>query len=200
MKMLLTAFALFALAPLSLHAADIPVDTAENSVDATAVNVGLASGLEGTIWSDIKNASPEHALFFVGLREKFRNGIAVDLADWHTVTLFKPTTGLVDLMNDGSPDPQQMKKQMEPLEPNQVLKVEARARRLDDGSVRLTLTTVLESASSPAEKTATPLYSRTYYLTKIDHGGPAPTTQQGEKGEVFALTDADDSTALSSAG
>lgn len=195
----LFAIALVVLAPLSIHAAEQSAASSGAVAATSSVNIGFADALEGPLWSSIVQATPEHALMFVALRDKFRKGVAVDLRDWHTVTMFKPTPALVDLIAAGDPDPAQMQQHMLPLERNQVLKVEARARKLDDANVQLNLTTVLESASSPTEKTAEPLSSRTYYLTRIDHEGPLPKTTQGDEADVFELMDAEDLAALAPA-
>lgn len=157
---------------------------------APVVAIGFADALDGALWRDILEASPEQALFFVGLRYKFKDGYAVDVADWATSTQFQPTAEFVELMLSDPYSPRTAEL-MQPIARNQLLKVESRGQMAGEDRVRLDLTTVLETASSPTDIKETTLSSRTYYLARVDDTESTITTADGLPAAHYVLVAAE---------
>ncbi|MCI1711355.1 MAG: hypothetical protein LKM32_00110 [Chiayiivirga sp.] len=148
--------------------------------DATkAVPMHFEDALQGADWERLIEASPAHALFFLGAKAKADGGEPINVRDWHVATPFLPTKGVVHLMQGGNATPDLLEKASDPVASNQTVKVEVRGRELDRSTIELDLATVLQTHLDGGEKTEDVLEIRTYRLVRVgdaaaprsDHSG-----------------------------
>lgn len=140
---------------------------------SAAIPIFMGDLPRGDAWNLFVEESPEHALWFLGMRDLAEQGRTFDARDSHVANMFRATPRMVEMIRNGkSESPEALLKAADPLLSNQIIRVEARGRRVDSSTIGLLLTTVLQTAHSKTEFVTEVLSERSYELAVVRGSNP----------------------------